>query len=174
MLTCLNCSTSFDNATSHQNHVRGCGDVKTVIFKETGQKFTVEKNSNGKYSCYCSAPTCPKGQGFSSVQTLKNHMKKAGTEWIGKQGKLQGNQASKSPAQTPSRLQREEPEEEEGNRQESQAQDQGQQEQGTQSQAQQPAQEDQRKQSQDQEPAQANQGAQAQAQAQDPAQQSQE
>jgi hypothetical protein len=85
-MKCTTCSTVFDNKdkSSYVTHVRQCSPTGTFVIGD--QKITVERNNQGLFLCYCSHPSCST-KGFTTINGLKAHMKKAMSTWVGPEGK---------------------------------------------------------------------------------------
>lgn len=82
MFTCTTCQLEFDLRGVYNTHTRKCIPVSTFT-THTGQQVTVTRNRNGVFLCYCSNPSCPKPTGYFTTDTMKKHMKKVQSTWIG-------------------------------------------------------------------------------------------
>jgi hypothetical protein len=59
-------------------------EVETFIYKPTNQKITIKKNNQGNFECYCSDAGCPnKKKVYKTIESLKRHLKKVKSHWIG-------------------------------------------------------------------------------------------
>ncbi|KAG1735322.1 uncharacterized protein EDB91DRAFT_1083776 [Suillus paluster] len=85
MLTCPNCSATFDVNKYYGRHKKQClKEVETFISKQNNQRITVKKNDKGNFECYCSDNGCPdQKKVYKTIATLKKHMKKVKSHWIG-------------------------------------------------------------------------------------------
>ncbi|KAF8416465.1 hypothetical protein L210DRAFT_3511762 [Boletus edulis BED1] len=99
MFTCSTCKMQFHVKGVYNAHTRKCIPVSTFT-AHSGQRVTVERNEGGVFLCYCSHPGCPKPTGYLTVDSIKNHMKKVQSTWIGRT-ELEGEQGAVTP-KTPS------------------------------------------------------------------------
>jgi len=76
---CNSCYLSFDNFNQHRHHQRNCKNTIDITFPNG--KVTLTRNSDGMFICNCSHPECPRP--FDKIDTLKKHIKRAGTTWRG-------------------------------------------------------------------------------------------
>ena len=91
MFICSTCSLQFDLRGVYSAHIRKCISISTFT-THAGQQVTVKRNEKGVFLCYCSHPGCPKPTGYLTTDSMKNHIKKVQSTWIGPNNDKQSTQ----------------------------------------------------------------------------------
>jgi hypothetical protein len=81
--TCATCKAVYQDKNPYNSHRRKCILVATFKDPESGEVITVHRNAEGVFLCYCSKEGCPKKSGFATVDSLRSHIVKSGSRWVG-------------------------------------------------------------------------------------------
>ncbi|KAI6155874.1 hypothetical protein BKA82DRAFT_4011284 [Pisolithus tinctorius] len=78
---CSTCGETLSNKKDYNLHIKKCSPRTTIHLPHTKQVLALERNLEGDFICYCSHSGCPRP--FKYANSLRAHILKAGTTWIG-------------------------------------------------------------------------------------------
>jgi hypothetical protein len=81
--TCADCNAVYQDRNPYNSHRRKCKPVGSFNDPESGKAITVHRNEDGVFLCYCSREGCPKKSGFATVDSLRSHIVRSGSRWVG-------------------------------------------------------------------------------------------
>ncbi|KAI6146434.1 hypothetical protein BKA82DRAFT_4419127, partial [Pisolithus tinctorius] len=81
MPVCPTCQETIPSKKDYSTHTKKCFQENTIHLADTNQTIHLKREENGNFICHCSHRRCPRP--FKYANSLRVHIQRAGTRWMG-------------------------------------------------------------------------------------------